>query len=224
MPAPPPRLAVHLRTAAIIVVGTHFGVTLASMAYASGRVGGANAALLLRDDGKGPRTEITDARHFVYLTNFVADLYAGRRLLPPSEAHVELDENVTFADPAAICIGRDEVIEAFRALRLTLHPESLRTPQCVHVRPEGASIWVTYSLYQRYLGGWLTLPSLLVVQVQLKRRTDVPQSDFLVLSMQEQWNGVPLLANNILNRMVRRGNGWLSFQLTSRILPSEKSD
>lgn len=208
------RLAVHIRTGAVIVVGTHIGVTLASLGYATGRFGGANAAMFLRDDGKGRRQETRDARFFQHITEWVTGMYAGRG---NDHEHVQLDDAVTFADPAAVCKGRGEVAEAFRALRF-LKPQSLMSPYCVNVEPKGASIILTYILHQRYMG-WIRLPSLLVVDVQLKQRTDMPQSDFLVLHMEEQWNGVPLLTT-YLNKMVRRLNGVASFWLTQRLLPA----
>jgi hypothetical protein len=225
-PSASSRVIVYARTAAIIAVGSHVGVTLASMAYSTGRFGGANAALMLRDDQKGPREEIVNSRHFVILTEFVTQLYGGKEKMTNHHEHVQLDPNITFEDPAAICVGQEEVYEAFRALYLTLHPESIRRPRCIDVKPKGASLWVTYGLYQRYsvFGGWwtITLPSLLVVQVQLKQRTDKPQSDFLVLSMKEEWNGVPLLTT-FLNRLVRRGNGIASYHLTRWCLSSPKA-
>ena len=208
------RMALHLRTGAVIVFGSHIGVTLASMGYASGRFGGANAAMFLREDGKGRREEPRDARFFQYITEWVTDMYAGRGI---QHEHVQLDDKVTFADPAAICEGPSEVTDAFRALRY-LKPQSLLTPYCVDVEPKGASIILTYILHQRYMG-WLHLPSLLIVDVQLKQRPDMPQSDFLVLNVEEQWNGVPLL-KTYLNKIVRRVNGLASFQLSQRLLPA----
>jgi hypothetical protein len=181
---------------------------------------------MLREDQKGPREENTNARHFVYLTEFVTTLYSsssstiGASHPPPPvhyHPHVQWDPHVTFEDPAAICVGPQEVQEAFRALHVALQPQSIRPPTCIDVKPKGASIWVTYALYQRYLGGWITLPSLLVVQVQLQQRSDIPQSDFVILSMQEEWNGVPLLTT-FLNRLVRRGNGYLSYYVTRMLL------
>eukprot|EP00977_Amphora_coffeiformis_P009996 scaffold2335_cov175-Amphora_coffeaeformis.AAC.23 len=208
------RLAVHLRTGAVIVIGSHIGVTLASLGYATGRFGGANAAMFLREDGKGRREETRDARFFQYITEWVTDMYAGRGI---RHEHVQLDETVSFSDPAAICEGPSEVTEAFRALRL-LKPQSLLTPYCVNVEPKGASIILTYILHQRYMG-WISLPSLLIVDVQLRQRPDMPQSDFLVRSVEDQWNGVPLLTT-YLNKMARRVNGVVSFQLCQKLLPA----
>ena len=206
------RIVVTLRTGAIIAVGAHVGITVASIAYATGRLGGANAELLLRDDGKGPRDEAQNSHHFQIITDLVTNMYAGRGL---EHELAELDDSVTFADPAAICRGPSEVSEAFRALRY-LNPQSLMKPRCVHIEPKGASIILTYILYQRYMG-WLSLPSLLVVDVQLKQRPDMPQSGFLVLGLEEQWNGVPLLTT-YLNQMVRRLNGIASYRLTRQFL------
>ena len=211
------RLATHLRTGAMIAVGTQIGVTMASMGYASGRFGGANAKLLLRPDGRGPREETSDARHFKLITQLVTSMYSGQGIKPHD--HVQLADEIEFADPVAICRGPAEVKEAFGALRF-LQPEPIRSPRCIHVEPKGASIFVTYSLYQRYLRGWLEFPSLLVLDVQLKQRSDMPQSDFLILRMEEQWNGVPLLTT-FLNKAARRFNGVLSHQLT-RLLPPQK--
>jgi len=211
------RLPAYLKTGAVIVVGSHIGVTLASLGYATGQFGGANAAMFLRDDGKGRREETRDARFFQYVTEWVTDMYAGRGI---QHDHVRLDDTVSFADPAAICKGPSEVIEVFRALRF-LKPHSLLTPYCANVEPKGASIILTYILHQRYMG-WINLPSLLIVDVQLKQRPDMPQSDFLVLKLEEQWNGVPLL-KTYLNKIVRRANGFASFQLSQRLLPVTES-
>jgi hypothetical protein len=156
--------------------------------------------------------ESFDARHYDFVTEMVTNMYAGSGA---KHDHVILDHSTTFEDPAAICKGKPEFQEAFRALT-HLQPQSLNPPTCVHVQPHGDSILLTYALNQRYLGR-LELRSLLMVQVQLQRRHDVPESDFLVLRMEEHWNGIPPLSSYLF-WAVRRVNGIVSHQLTSRLL------
>ena len=155
-----------------------------------------------------------DAGHYKYVTEFVKRMYGGRGA---QHDHVIMNPETTFEDPAAICKGYPEIQEAFQALTY-LQPQSLAPPTCVNVQPLGDSILLTYSLKQRYLGR-LELRSLLMVQVQLQQRQDIPESDFLVLRMEEHWNGIPPLSSYLF-WAVRRINGIVSYQLTSKLLSS----
>jgi hypothetical protein len=207
-----------LRSGLTAAVGTQLVLTLASLGYATGHLGTAsnNRSLLL--ENKANAEEVFDAHHYDFVTEFVTGIYAGRGAsTSSSHPHVKLADTVTFEDPAARCYGPHEVQEAFRALKY-LEPRSVRPPYCVDVEPQGESIALSYALHQQYyFGGRLELQSLLVVNVQLRQRKDVPESEFLVLQMEEHWNGIPFW-NSYLFRIVRRINGMVSWQLTKRIL------
>ena len=195
---------------------THVGLTLVSLGY--GAFGyhlplysvQASRELLVQD-------ECFDAKHYQYLTEYIQSLYSGKSG-SSEQQHCQLDPSVTFEDSAAICNSREEVEEAFRALT-KMQPESFAPARCVHVEPMGASIAVTYALDQSYFGGSLSLQSLLTVNIQLQtvHTRGFPESQFLITKLEEKWNGVPLLAN-YLYWIPRRANGWISYQLTSRLL------
>ena len=203
----------NLRSGFTAAVGTQFVLTVASIGYACGMmVGGTN-----RSNGRLITTskpeEVFDAHHYSYVTEFVTKMYAGRGMSHP---YVKMKESMAFEDPAARCLGAHEAQEAFRIL-VHLEPRSMFPPRCVDVKPQGESIALSYALHQQYLGGRLELPSLLVVTVQLRQRKDVPESEFLVLKMEEQWNGIPLI-DSYLFSMVRRINGFISYQMSTRFL------
>ena len=202
-----------LRSALTAAVGTQFVLTVASMGYASG-IGMAvgNRSKLLSISSKPPE-EIFDAHHYNYVTEFVTKMYAGRGMSHP---YVKMKETMAFEDPAARCCGAPEAEEAFRIL-VHLEPRSIFSPRCVDVKPQGESIALSYALHQQYLGGRIVFPSLLVVTVQLRQRKDIPESEFLVLKMEEQWNGIPLI-DSYLFSIVRRINGIISYHISSRFL------
>lgn len=169
--------------------------------------------------------ESFDARHYDLLTELITQMYSGRGC---HHSHVHLDDSVTFSDPVAICNSADEVHEAFRILRI-LQPKSLHPPTCVDVEPRGSYIVVKYALHQHY--GLLNtdLHSEVTVEVQLEQSTIynaqqpqssylVPESNFLVSSMKEEWNGNPLPRDPIF-WIVRRMNGILSWHIFSRLVP-----
>jgi len=203
---------VTIRSGLTAAVGTQLALTMASLGYASGRLGGTPSPLLARGKSSSEE-EVFDALHYDFVTEFVTSMYAGRGV---SHRYVKLADSVSFEDPAARCSGPDEVREAFRALRY-LKPQSISPPCCVNVQPQGESIALWYALHQHYLGGRLILPSLLVVTVQLRQLKEVPESEFVVLGMQEQWNGIPLW-NSYLFWIVRRINGMVSYPLTKGLL------
>mmetsp|Transcript_20072 Transcript_20072/g.41124 ORF Transcript_20072/g.41124 Transcript_20072/m.41124 type:complete len:242 (-) Transcript_20072:540-1265(-) len=225
------------------LVGTHIAFTLASIARAG--IGG----LQNHEDGTAKKQEIEecfDAKHYDLMTAFVARFYRGRGTKPArnndTENHrggsadgtntitgVKLAPTATFEDPAAVCVGEEEVREAFRALRL-LDPVSLSPPRCVDVRPLGDSIQLTFLLHQQYtiplrlfLPGpppQISLRSLLTVTVRLQQMQErgLPESEFIVTEMKELWYGNPLLWPYHLFYVPRRLNGIVSYHLTSRIL------
>lgn len=197
-----------IRSGLTAAVGTQLVLTAASIGYASGKLGLGTPSKLISDKP----TEVFDASHYQFVTEFVTRMYAGRGMQHP---YVKLQENTIFEDPAARCEGGEETQEAFRAL-IHLEPRSLSSPCCVDVQPQGESIALSYALHQQYLGGRLELPSLLIVTVQLRQRHDIPESEFLVLKMEERWNGIPLI-DSYLFWFVRRINGFVSYQVTRRL-------
>lgn len=211
--------ASRLSSAVTAAVGTHFALSLASLAYSSGRFGG-QSPLLQENFSRGRRSlpkEVFDASHYRFMTEFVSGIYSGKGA--KHHPHVKLADSASFSDPAAICQGAPETCEAFRAL-VFLKPHALETPRCVDVTPRGESITLTFALNQRYQvtnAATIVLPSLLLVDVQLQQRQDVPESDFVVLRMEEQWNGV-LPLSSYLFYFVRRINGIISYQLTKLLL------
>jgi hypothetical protein len=192
------------------LVGTHAALTATSLAY--GIFGG--------DMTDGDPPEVYDAHHYDMVTELVSGMYAGRGLDKHTAPRVKLADTVTFEDPAVICSGPTEVREAFRALTY-IQPKSRSPPRCIDVQPQGDSVALTYVLNQQY-AGMLTVRSLLVVHVQLLHwRDDFPDSEFLVTRLEEQWNAVPPLGS-LLFWIVRRINGFISYQLTSRMIVSVK--
>ncbi len=193
-----------LRSGFSAAVGTQVVLTLASLGYAT--VGGSPTTLV-------QKKEVFDAPHYDLVTELVTKMYSGRGVSHP---YVPLADSVTFEDPAARCCGPEEVREAFRALSC-LTPKAVQPPRCIDVKPQGESIALSYALHQHYLGGRMELQSVLVVTVQLRQLKHIPESEFLVLQMEELWNGIPLW-NSYLFRIVRRINGWVSWHLTRKLL------
>ncbi|KAL3941725.1 MAG: hypothetical protein SGBAC_003969 [Bacillariaceae sp.] len=146
-------------------------------------------------------------------------MYAGRGSYHP---HCRFSDAACFQDAAVICKSPKEIHEAFR-LHEKLEPKCLRPPICVDVEPKGSSILVTYALNQRYESLDFDMNSLLQVEVQLEQLSStnnylVPESDFLVLDMQELWNGNALLSSPLF-WIVRRINGILGWHVSSRFVP-----
>jgi hypothetical protein len=113
---------------------------------------------------------------------------------------------VTFEDAAAMCCGRAEVAEAFRALR-SLKPEPLSAPQVCYSTASS----VVILLHQRYFG-------CLVVRSELHLALD---GAGLIQSMEERWNGKRLLGSGFAvdpMRPVRRLNALFSFLVTTKLL------
>jgi hypothetical protein len=190
-------------------LGTHVALTVTSVAH--GAVGPAQDSFL----GNKKREAAFDANHYKFVTNLVCDMYSGKGAGACSPDHIELAEGVTFEDSAAICSGRKEVLEAFRALTV-LNPESLERPVCIDVEPKGESITLTYALNQRYFGS-LDVASLLEVNVHLSPIPNNPESKFVLTRMEEQWNGVKPVGS-LLFWIVRRINGIISWHLTTRVI------
>ena len=110
-------------------------------------------------------------------------------------------DDVTFEDPAALCCGREEAVEAFRALR-ALAPEHVTPPQVCYSAAGGCVVL----LHQRYL-------SSLVVRSELHVQLN---DSGLICAFEERWNGRLLLEGGVFDAMraARRLNGVLSFAVT----------
>ena len=144
--------------------------------------------------------------HAPHVRNIVAlasQMYSGGGLDPDVCA-----ANVTFTDPVACCVGKHEVMEAFRALKYC-HPEHIEAPraQC-----DGDHL-VLVHLHQRYFASawWrrgLEVKSTLLVTSDSSGR---------VCQIEERWNGAPLHALPVF-RWVRRLNGIASGLLTPLLL------
>eukprot|EP00980_Cylindrotheca_fusiformis_P013287 scaffold3378_cov104-Cylindrotheca_fusiformis.AAC.1 len=197
-------------SAKLILTGlplVHISLTMASLGLGLYGVGRSKAATTVA-------VESFDARHYNMVTEMVTKMYAGRGAAHTH--HCKLAESVTFEDPAAICKSPKEVLEAFRVFEM-LQPQSLDPPKCIHVEPKGSSIALTYALHQRYRLLSVDLRSHLVLNVQLIPIKDLPESEFLVLRMEERWNGIPL-PNSPLFWITRRINGIVSWYLTTTFL------
>uniref|UniRef100_A0A7S4ELL0 Uncharacterized protein n=1 Tax=Pseudo-nitzschia australis TaxID=44445 RepID=A0A7S4ELL0_9STRA len=230
------------------LVGTHVAFSVASIARAG--IGG----LQNNPRSKEEKEECFDAKHYDLVTDWVGRLYRGRGIKSIDSSRnsessnsngggdgesiitggVKLAPTVTFEDPAAVCVGEEEVREAFRALRV-LEPIAMSPPRCIDVQPQGESIRLTFLLSQQYTlplpllsaGSSrppqtirLSLKSFLSVTVQLHQMKHIglPESEFLVTEMKELWYGNPLLWPYLLFYVPRRINGVISYCLTSRFL------
>lgn len=191
-------------------VGMHAFLTLASIGYP-----------LLSESSSAAKKkkseEAFDAKHYQLMTDFVADMYGGRGISHNARG-VYLDESVTFEDSAAICSSRNEVQEAFRALQY-IQPRSLSPPKCIDVIPKGDSIELMYALNQQYAGRF-NLFSLLVVNVQLGQIYGTPESEFVVTKFEERWNDIEPFGSYLF-RAVRRINGVISWNVTTRLMPAD---
>lgn len=105
------------------------------------------------------------------------------------------------------------------------HTVQHNPPRCIDVTPKGTgnTITLTYAMHQRYGHlGWLQLHSLLFVDVEIQQMKDSPEfNELLVTKMEEHWNGGPLFSS-LLFWGVRRLNGIVSHQMTSRLLRWER--
>jgi len=118
---------------------------------------------------------------------------------------VFLSPDVVFEDPAAYCVGKDEVREAFRALRACT-PEQLDEPRLI-VDGDGEGATAVFALRQRYFG-YLEVQSTLHVHTA---------ADGRINRFEERWNGAPLLEGAPF-RWSRRLNGVLSSALTPLLI------
>lgn len=176
-------------------VSVHIAITAISIGYGT-------YAGKMREDDPNYQENSQLAKNFDPLTTLVTSMYAGKGV---AGIHgVRLGKNCTFEDPAAICSGSEEIMEAFRALRVA-EPESVSLPRVVDVDPNVENLQVTYFLHQKYVGG-LVVKSLLVVDAELEG------GELVISKIEEQWNGVRPLG--FLYYPSRRLNGIISFNMT----------
>ena len=119
-----------------------------------------------------------------------------------------LSDDAIFTDPAASCVGRAEVVEAFRALGASCSPEHVAPPLAVSQRTVSEQLESEFFLHQRYFKG--AYYSGLVVRSTLVVRTD---NAGRICAVEERWNGAPPLQFSAF-RFARRVNGMLSAMLT----------
>jgi hypothetical protein len=176
-------------------VSIHVALTTISIAV------GIYAGKLDDDDPTMQENQVL-AKNFEPLTKLVTNMYTGKGV--EDIAGARLGKNCTFEDPAAICSGSREVIEAFRALRVA-EPEALSQPRVIDVDPNKEFIQVKYFLSQKYMDR-LQVKSLLVVDAELSG------DELVIKKIEEQWNGVKPLG--FFYYPSRRLNGILSFNMT----------
>eukprot|EP00978_Attheya_sp_CCMP212_P000458 scaffold907_cov55-Attheya_sp.AAC.2 len=166
------------------------------------------------------------------LDELVNNMYSGKGVplhycLPRKKDGpiLRFDPNATFEDPAVVCLGHEEIIEAFRALKFT-NPQHVSPPRLLQLAPRKnhKNAWsATYALDQRY-GGLLSVQSLLVIHLDVMDETNNTEDGtdkanhnaVLIKKIEERWNGVALLGNIVWYS--RRLNGTTSYALTSLLV------
>jgi len=186
---------IMIRRSAVALVGTHVVLAAASMGAGTfpGKTRGPAAAEVLAQAGN-PRCVSCSAP--AQLAKVAGKMYRGDGL-----DAAFLSPDVVFEDPAVLCIGTDEVQEAFRALHAA-RPEQLDEPRLV-VDGESEGATAVFALRQRY-AGFLEVSSTLLIHTA---------ADGRISRFEERWNGAPLLKAAPF-RWSRRFNGRLSSFLT----------
>lgn len=202
-----------------LLTGSHACLSLISLAHGTLSEGSLSSSVT---NGSREDDEAFDAKHYGLVTDLVYDMYSGKGTDAVSKRRrpgVGLDDDVVFEDPAAVCIGKDELREAFRALGRA-HPRCLSRPRCIDVVPRLGTVQLTYRLDQSYVEDRLRLSSLLIVDVRLAPVPgDGTISELRVSKFEERWNGVePLLGGGYPFWISRRINGLISWCLTSLLL------
>jgi len=185
-----------IRRSAAALVGTHVVLAAASMGagtFSPGKMRGPAAAEVVAQAGN-PRCLSCSAP--AQLAKVAGKMYRGDGL-----DAAFLSPRVVFEDPAVLCVGTDEVQEAFRALHAA-RPESLDEPRLV-VDGESEGATAIFALRQRYVG-FLEVNSTLHIHTA---------ADGRISRFEERWNGAPLLSAAPF-RWARRFNGRLSSALT----------
>ena len=115
-------------------------------------------------------------------------------------------EDVIFEDPAARCVGRTEVVEAFRALQACA-PRSLQPPRIAAKHRRGAIEQHVFFLDQHYFGALRVRGTILV---DIRAGGEISR-------FEERWNAAPLLDIPPFG-WARRLNGILSGILTPLVI------
>lgn len=152
---------------------------------------------------KGPDTDRSSlpSPREAQILQVVSTMYCGGGLDPNA-----CTADVTFTDQAACCVGKAEVCEAFRALRV-MKPEHVEEPTSVS-KPDGSTEVYLHQRYSLVSLSAFTIRSTLVVRTS---------TDGLLCSLEERWCGSPLLQFPAF-RWARRGNGVLSSLLTPLVI------
>jgi len=132
----------------------------------------------------------------------VSRLYSGKL---DFTSETTLTEKITFEDPIALCVGRKEVHECFRALHDLTSPCHVIEPTLMGEYNDNSSTQIlNFYLHQRYFG---CLEVVSVVDVE------VGVSDGKVKRIEERWNNIALFKGTPAI-VGRRFNGILSGILT----------
>jgi len=142
-----------IKRSAAALVGTHVALTAASLAagtFSPRRMPAPAAAEALPQAGNPICVRCSQPAQ---LLKVAAKMYRGGGL-----DAAFLSPGVVFEDPAACCVGTDEVREAFRALR-ACKPEQLDEPRlAVDGESEGAT--AVFALRQKYFCSLVTASGL----------------------------------------------------------------
>jgi hypothetical protein len=139
--------------------------------------------------------------HEAQILQVVSTMYRGGGLDPNV-----CTADVSFTDQAARCVGKAEVCEAFRALRV-MKPEHVEEPLSV-AKADGSTEVYLHQRYSLMSMSAFTIRSVLVVHTA---------ADGRLCSLEERWRGSPLLQFPAF-RWVRRVNGLFSSLLTPLVI------
>ena len=154
---------------------------------------------------RAPARPAAPAPASAHLTDAVNKMFSGGGVDASA-----ITDDVSFTDPAASCRGRQEVTEAFRALRAA-RPEPVHPPLAMGSTDSHTT---EFYLHQRYLRGFTMLPNGFEMRSVLVVRTS--PADGRICALEERWNGAPLIWFSPF-RFVRRVNGIISSLLTPRL-------
>mgnify|MGYP006116071411 FL=1 len=202
---------------------------LANSALLQGNtIKGSTTAANNHSDAEAKRSQLLVAQ----VRTIVNDMYSGKGILQPEM----LSPKCMFVDPIAICTGREEVVEVFRALQF-LSPQPVmrgtsvefdqhnfrQTPRLLNVvwqkENNKYATTISFELEQSYFNR-LQMTSLLIVDVEVD--DEFPElSELSITSFEEKWNYRSLF-NFIPFTTVRWINGKMSYYLTPLLLPGIK--
>ena len=127
---------------------------------------------------------------------------AGDGSVPGSE--LTLSEDVVFEDPAAVCVGRAEVVEAFRAIK-EFRPKNIGHARGRSADPRTLDYDISTEYSPQIFGGTFTYELRSRIMVTLDERRHV-------VRIEERWNHIPFVDGL---RPFRRINGIVFYYLTS---------